>query len=85
MKDWGMPGPGGSLGECAVCGEGFIVECLMGTLVRAFTVDGIDWQLWGHSKCIEAVKEITDGNWSKLPDGPLRQAFARHHKQGVTP
>ncbi len=77
MEQWGMPGPGGSLGECAVCGETFMTEILLGKGVQSFSVKGIPQRLYAHDACIDKLKKITstDNNWEKLPHGPLRKAF----------
>lgn len=71
---WGMPGPGGSLGKCAVCGDAFMTEILMGDSVESFSVKGIRETLFAHDKCIVKLKSI-NGDWQKLPNGPLRKAF----------
>jgi len=70
-----MPGPGGSMDQCAVCGESFIIEVLLGNSIESFSVNGIDAVLYSHKpKC----KDILVGcgkDWKKLPAGPLRKAF----------
>ena len=80
MEHWGMPGIGGSLGTCAVCGEGFLTEILLNQTVSQVVVDGFDRQLSIHTeKCKPKLKAVMDagGDWQLLPDGPLRQAFSR--------
>lgn len=80
MSAFGMPGPGGSMGMCALCGENFLKEVITGSRVRSITVDGVDSELFAHDKCIAAfAKEnlpVTD-----LPEkSPLRQAYERNQK-----
>ena len=79
-KFWGMPGPGGNLGKCAMCGDSFVGEILGHKGVESFHVDGIDEELFAHDKCIETLKSIVaggNGEWTSLPKGPLREAFER--------
>lgn len=73
---FGMPGPGGSLGECAICGKPFLAEILLGKGVKSFTQDGIRQTLYAHDKCLTQAEAIT--RWEDLPDGPLRHVFAEH-------
>jgi len=70
-----IPGIGGSLGQCVVCGESFATEVIMGQSVDMMRVRGIDANLPIHRKCKEKLP--TDGDWKKLPPGPLREEFAR--------
>lgn len=75
MHPFGMPGPGGSLGQCALCGDPFLTEILLGKKVKSFTAGGSNQTLYGHDKCLEdfAGKEFTD-----LPEkSPLRKAYER--------
>ncbi len=74
----GCPGPGGSLGQCAVCGQSFLKEVIFGKNVRTFSVGGLDAILYAHDPdCVNIVKEINEmgGDWRKLPPGPLRKAY----------
>jgi len=85
MKYWGMPGPGGSLGKCAVCGKPFLVEILMGQPVQSFKIKGIAEMLYAHQKCADLLKKIMDSDakdWRELPGGPLRTAFEEQEKTG---
>lgn len=79
-----IPGPGGSLGKCALCGECFSVEILMGTTVAMITCSWCPNQrLPMHQKCadqIEGTKIATD-----LPQGPLRTMWERSQKSEVKP
>lgn len=58
-----MAGP-----QCDVCG-GFI---FLEPAIEFFTVKGISAQLCCHVSCRPAVEQ---GDWTKLPSGPLRKAF----------
>lgn len=71
-----IPGPGGSLGECAICGKTFTTEIILGQSVPSFRVDMLDADLPAHKDCLEVVKKITDGDWRKVPEGPIRRFFA---------
>lgn len=74
----GMPGPGGSLGWCAICGKPFLLEILMNKTVKSFEVDGCDNTLFAHAACLKSLPK--DGNFDVLtlpPESPLRQAYER--------
>lgn len=79
MNDFGAPGPGGSMGQCAVCGDSFIKEAIIGCPVTTFTVDCIRNTMYAHDKCVDVLKaSLTaagDVDSTKLPDGPLRKAL----------
>lgn len=78
MKDhFGIPGVGGSLGQCALCGENFLAEILLGKSVKAIEVSGVTQTLYGHDKCIKKyVGEKFDV--TELPDAsPLRLAYEK--------
>lgn len=70
----GMPGPGGSLGQCCYCGRDFMVEILLGKTVKPVQVKGCEQTLYVHHGCakkLEACKE-----YPQLPDeSPLKQAW----------
>jgi hypothetical protein len=75
---YAIPGIGGSLGMCAVCGESFLAEIMMGQSVDSLKLGGVDKDLPVHTKCAEKVialqgpwKEIRD----KFPEGPIKKAF----------
>jgi hypothetical protein len=70
-----IPGIGGNLGECVLCGKSFLTEILTGENVTMMHVQGFDRKLPFHNQCAEDVAKITDGDWKKLPSGPLRQEF----------
>jgi pantoate kinase len=71
-----MPGIGGSLGMCCVCGDGFMTEILLGQKVQIVSVDGFSKDMCIHGKCLKVLK-ANGTDWRTLPDGPLRQAFAK--------
>ncbi len=84
----GMPGPGGSMGTCAVCGENFI-ECIIRDLIglksgiKSASIGFIRGTVYMHApKCTEAVNKAFEGTsepqvvHDKLPDGPLKKALA---------
>lgn len=83
MSDhFGMPGPGGSLGKCALCGNVFLAEILLGKTVQSFTVDGCNQTLYGHKDCLTkyAGKKL---DALELPEAsPLRQAYERANEKG---
>jgi len=70
-----IPGVGGSLGECPVCGDTFLREILLGESIPGMQVKGIGANLYVHKSCAKTVEAIKDGDWKKLPDGPLRKEF----------
>lgn len=88
MSHWGVPGPGGSFGKCAVCGEDFAGGVLrnfagMDSGITSFDVGFVAQTLYAHDpKCVDAVKQaftsdepetVRDG----LPDGPLKECLAK--------
>ena len=68
----GMPGPGGSLGQCQLCGDSFVGEVLEGQEVLIGHVAGMNCDVAVHQKCGKLIK----GPWEDMPDGPIRKAFA---------
>lgn len=90
-----MPGIGGSLGLCSVCGMSFVVESLMGTNVKTFSVGFIDAELYAHDKCEDTIKEAFavalrapegDAQAKALHDAlpeesPIRTALAKYLKE----
>jgi hypothetical protein len=79
---YGIPGIGGSLGSCAVCGDTFLYEILMGQRIDSLKLAGIDKNLPVHKKCVEKVIAL-QGPWEeirdKFPDGPIKKAFEEEH------
>jgi len=73
---FGMPGPGGSLGQCALCGKPFLAEILLGQSVKEFSIPGCNQGLFGHRACLEkyAGKDFLD----LPPESPLRQAYEKN-------
>lgn len=76
MSDrFGMPGLGGSLGECALCGKPFLLEILLGKRVKSFTIDGCAQTLFGHDNCL---KDFQGKEFADLPtESALRRAYDR--------
>jgi hypothetical protein len=77
MSLWGIPGPGGSLGRCALCGKNFMKEVITGQVVTTGHVTGIPDELCFHRECCKTLTVlITIGaGWQDLPRGPLRTCF----------
>ena len=82
MSHFGMPGPGGSLGICALCGESFAAEVLMGSNVQTFKQAGSDTTFCAHDKCLEASKSCK--TLLDLPEAsPLRQAYEKQQRENA--
>ncbi len=76
MSHWGIPGVGGSLGKCAVCGKDFALEVLTGKEIKPFSIGGIEATLYAHEACVEPLKKAcASKDWRDLPQGPLRELF----------
>lgn len=75
---YSIPGIGGSLGECIVCGGTFITELLLGQSIRMVRSETIDASLPAHVTCADLLLEIsqTHRDWKLLPEGPLRRFYA---------
>ena len=82
MTIHGVPGPGGSLGCCGVCGENFMKETILdlagmeGGKVKSIHVEGLDGDICVHADCYQHLERGRDEGWETLPEGPLRRAFA---------
>lgn len=88
MSHWGIPGPGGSPGKCAVCGDDFMAGILMDMMgqksgITGFNVGFVSQTLYAHDpKCVDAVKEAFKDTEEpatvrdRLPEGPLRKCLA---------
>jgi len=71
-----LPGVGGSLGECVICGKSFLYEILSGKKVRYIDVNGSE--LPCHQGCIKHIKKAQRSKkWEDLPEGPLRKEFEK--------
>jgi hypothetical protein len=70
-----MPGIGGSLGLCALCGNTFLAEILLGRSVQTIEIEGMDKDVCVHDKCLTALR-ANGPDWHTLPEGPLRRAYA---------
>ena len=71
-----MPGPGGSLGLCTLCGDTFLKEIVLGQEVQIVDVKGMDKDVCVHDKCLKVI-EANGPDWRTLPEGPLRKAYAK--------
>lgn len=71
-----MPGPGGSIGMCALCGESFLMEILLGRNVQTVEIVGMDKDVCLHDKCLDVLKQ-NGSDWHTLPEGPLRRAYEK--------
>lgn len=73
-----IPGVGGSLGECVVCGQSFAKEIMLGESVGSLGIEGIDANLPVHHECAETVTKMC-GKWKDIrdafPEGPLKKCF----------
>lgn len=83
MNSYGMPGPGGSLGECALCGKPFPKEILFGENVSSFTVPGCSTSLYGHKDCLKQYEGKT--MLDLPPESALRQAYEKQEAAKTTP
>jgi hypothetical protein len=77
-QPFGIPGIGGSLGECAICGNPFIMEILLGEKISSFTLKGVENTLYGHKNCMPLLKCETLLDLPK--ESPVRRAVERHLK-----
>jgi len=76
MSAFGMPGPGGSLGQCAVCGQNFLLEIITGQTVKTLHIEGVTEELFIHAACAPLIKNGMD--WKDLPAAsPLRAAWEK--------
>ena len=82
MSTFGMPGPSGSLGQCALCGKPFLAEVLLGKRVKSFVIQHNE--LFGHDDCLKRIQSIQRANGGRIdvlhhlpPESPLRMAFER--------
>ena len=70
-----IPGVGGSLGECILCGDTFLKEIMFNQTVPTIQIDGFSMALPIHrEKCLPTL-QANGPNWRNLPDGPLRKEF----------
>lgn len=73
-----IPGIGGSLGSCAVCGDTFLFEIMTSQSVDFIFLSGFNKDLPVHKKCAEKVIAL-QGPWKDIresfPEGPLKKCF----------
>lgn len=82
MNTFGMPGPGGSLGQCALCGKPFLAEVLLGKRVKSFRIQNNE--LFGHDDCLKRIQSIQRARGGRIDalhdlpaESPLRLAFEK--------
>lgn len=69
---FGAPGIGGSLGQCAICGENY----------DTLELKGVPQTLYVHPACGDNISEYLGDKWITLPDkSPIRIAFLKHEQQ----
>ena len=61
---------------CALCGDTFIAEILMGKHVQTVEIVGMDKDVCLHGKCLKVLQK-NGPDWHNLPDGPLRRAYQK--------
>jgi hypothetical protein len=80
---YGIPGIGGSLGACAVCGDTFLEAILLGKSVDCIRISGIDADLPVHTKCAKVIMAC-QGPWEdirdRFPKGPMYDCFEEEFK-----
>ncbi len=80
MSHFGIPGPDGSIGTCALCGKSFAAEVLLGKNVKSFKQAGCETWFYGHDKCLESAKSLK--TLLDLPEeSPLRQQYERQERE----
>lgn len=80
MNHFGVPGIGGSLGKCAICGETFITEMITGANIKTFKQAGCSTTFYAHNKCLEDAQKCE--TLLDLPEtSPLRQAYERQERE----
>ncbi len=69
--------------KCDVCGN-YILPLDPNERVNTFSVKGISRDLHADNACKELVLAAGD-DWTKLPPGPLREAFEEAHAETDQP
>lgn len=67
---------------CDVCGK-YILP-IFDERMYQLKIEGIEKVLDAHSECGAQVHRICaqpNGTWKDLPEGPLRKAFEKQHKE----
>lgn len=72
MTAWNLPGIGGSLGVCVLCGKSFVLNILLGSKVPTIEICGRTCAV--HDDCLLVLRELQGKPWQELPPGPLRTA-----------
>ncbi len=67
---------------CALCGESFAAEVLMGKVVQTFKQAGSDTTFCAHDKCLEDSKNCK--TLLDLPEkSPLRQRYEQQERESA--
>ncbi len=66
--------------RCDVCGYYCLNEILMGDSIVQFKIRCNDRMLHADKKCEEALRNAGTG-WTKLPDGPMKNAYIEVNKK----
>ena len=86
MSVGNLPGIGGSIGMCPVCGKGFLAEILLGKSVPQIEIVGLEPSTHCvHDKCNKLLKKVQGKSYELLPDGPLKAAYAKAHNAAAPP
>lgn len=79
---YGIPGIGGSLGRCGVCGESFVSEILLAKNVSCVKLGGVQFAV--HAPCLDVLiglcrdGKISAAEYEQLPEGsPIRDGMKR--------
>jgi hypothetical protein len=85
---YSIPGVGGSLGACAVCGDTFLKEILLHERVDSIRLSQMDADLPVHKKCAAAVIAL-QGTWEdirdRFPAGPMHDCFEEEFQSKKEP
>ena len=86
----GIPGPGGSMGTCSVCGENFLVGIIrdlagLKSGIAPASVGFIEGTIYVHApKCVESIETAFADHGDdpnkvciRLPEGPLKIALTK--------
>jgi hypothetical protein len=83
---YSIPGPGGSLGACAVCGKDFLKEILLGQSVDCVGINGLDKNLPVHAECGKTLVSM-QGKWEDIresfPRGPMYDCFEEEYQSST--
>jgi hypothetical protein len=71
--------------KCDVCGN-YVLPIIGDETYNPFRLKHIKKDLHACDKCIVIIKDLDtglggSGDWTKLPDGPLRKVFEEFHEE----